>query len=160
MEIKRVISKYNNSSRMGIPIKYLVLHDTGNSRSGAGALNHAKYFASGDRQSSAHYFVDDKIVVQLVEDSRAAWHCGDGRGRYGITNGNSIGIEICVNSDGNYEAALAKTKELIIYLLAKYKLPMESLVRHYDASRKICPASMHDNYWKRWYQLKLELGRR
>lgn len=159
MEIKKVISKFNYSGRGGAGIKYIVLHDTGNKRKGAGAMNHAKYFGGGDRQSSAHYFVDDKMIVQVVEDNKAAWHCGDGRGRYGITNGNSIGIEICVNSDGDYDKALATAKQLIWYLLAKYNLPLEALVRHYDASRKTCPRSMSDNCWRKWYELKLDLGR-
>ena len=29
---------------------------------------------------------------------RQTWHCGDGKNKYGITNANSLGIEICINS--------------------------------------------------------------
>ena len=54
-------------------------------------------------------FVDDSNIIQTVDYTKNySWHCGDGEGKYGITNKNSIGIEICVNSDGNYAKAFQK----------------------------------------------------
>lgn len=72
LPIKRQISKYNFSS--GNNIQYLVIHDTGNSTDTSEA--NANYFNGGDRQASAHYFVDDDSIVQVVEDYNASWHCG------------------------------------------------------------------------------------
>lgn len=146
---KRLI-KYNYSLRRGTKIKFIVVHDTGNKNIGAGAINHYKYFAGGDRQASAHYFVDDKGVVQIIEDAHASWHCGDGRGKFGITNTNSIGIEICVNPDSNYNIALDNTIVLIRELMSYYNIPKRCVVRHFDASGKICPKSMSENNWKAW----------
>ena len=47
LPIQRMISKYNNSSRNGQTIKYLVFHYTGNK--GDTAENNAKHFNGGDK---------------------------------------------------------------------------------------------------------------
>lgn len=142
--------RYNKSSRNNTPIKYIVIHDTGNRSKGADALAHYRYFNGGNRGASAHYFIDDKRVVQLVGDSLASWHCGDGKGRYGITNSNSIGIEICINSDGDYNIAVANTIELVKNLMERFNVPAERVIRHYDTSRKSCPNTMKPNNWAKW----------
>jgi N-acetylmuramoyl-L-alanine amidase len=152
---KRLI-KYNYS--LGNGIRYIVIHDTGNKRKGANAYAHYRYFNSGNRRASAHYFVDDKGIFQLVEDYNASWHCGDGKGKYGITNHNSIGIEICINEDGDYEKAVENTIELVKCLMKKYDIPLDRVVRHYDASKKICPRSMSKNNWERWWIFKRKLS--
>jgi N-acetylmuramoyl-L-alanine amidase len=148
---KRLI-KYNYSP--GNDIKYIVIHDTGNKRKGANAYAHYRYFNSGNRRSSAHYFVDDKEIIQTVEDNNASWHCGDGKGKYGITNHNSIGIEICINEDGDYEKTVDNTIDLVKCLMEKQDVPLDRVVRHYDASRKICPRSMSENNWEKWWEFK------
>ena len=56
--------RYNFSRRKGATIKYLVIHDTGNASKGADAMSHYRYFNGGNRNASAHYFVDDKQVVR------------------------------------------------------------------------------------------------
>lgn len=150
MRINKKIIKYNFSSRIGSDIKYIVIHDTGNINRGANADAHFRYFNSGNKSASAHYLVDNETIIQIVEDYNAAWHCGDGKGRYGITNSNSIGIEICINSDGDYLLAVFNTIFLVRYLMEKYQIPVERVVRHYDASGKTCPRTLSGNSWARW----------
>lgn len=157
MNIEKKLIKYNYSSRNGKKIEYIVIHDTGNKGKGANADAHYNYFNGGNRNASAHYFVDSQKILQLVDDSNASWHCGDGKGKFGITNQNSIGIEICVNLDGNYEKAVANAIELTKYLMKKYNIPLEKVVRHYDASRKLCPASMSASNWSKWQWFKEQL---
>lgn len=139
LPIQKKIIKYNYSSRNGRKIEYIVVHDTGNTGKGADVNAHFNFFNGADRQSSADYFVDDRNIGQFVEDWNYSWHCGDGKGRYGITNSNSIGIEICINSDGNYVQAVKNTAELVRFLMKKYNIDINHVVRHYDASRKSCP---------------------
>lgn len=147
--IKKQIA-YNRSARTG-GIKYIVIHDTGNPGTGANANAHFNYFNGGNRGSSADFFVDDREVIQVNDYNRYyTWHCGDGKGAYGITNSNSIGIEMCINQDGNYEAAFSKTIELTRHLMQELNIPIDGVVRHYDASRKNCPASMSGNGWAKW----------
>ncbi|SMB89114.1 N-acetylmuramoyl-L-alanine amidase [Desulfonispora thiosulfatigenes DSM 11270] len=153
--IKKLI-KYNFST--GNKPEYLVIHDTGNRRKGANALAHFNYFNGGNRGASAHYFVDDKEIIQVVEDCNAAWHCGDGKGKYGITNYNSLGIEICLNSDGDYEQTLKNALVLINSLQDKHGISNEKVVRHFDASRKICPGSMSTENWRKWHEFKKDLA--
>lgn len=150
LPITRKISAYNHSS--GNSIKYLVLHDTGNKTDSASG--NANYFNGGDRQASAHYFVDDSSIYQVVEDYNASWHCGDGAGRYGITNYNSIGIEMCRVNNTVTATTEANAIELVKYLMNKYSITADRVVRHYDASRKCCPSSFNANNWARWNSFK------
>lgn len=132
-------------------IKYIVVHDTGNTDCGSNAISNFEYFESiHEPASSADFVVDDTNALQINGYGKSyAWHCGDGHGIYGITNANSIGIEMCVNIDGNYVKTLQNTVKLIKSL--KENLPAAKLVRHYDASRKICPGSMYSGgSWAPW----------
>lgn len=156
LPIQKKLIKFNYSS--GNKPTYLVIHDTGNTGSGANALAHYNYFNGGDRQASAHYFVDSSNIIQTVEHSNASWHCGDGGGKYGITNYNSIGIEICINSDGNYSQAVSNAVELTKYLMNSLSIPANRVVRHYDASRKNCPGSMSANNWAAWNNFKSRIS--
>lgn len=156
LPIQRKISSYNYSSRNGNSIKYIVLHYTGNK--GDTAKNNVDYFYGGDRNASAHYFVDDNSIWQSVEESNSAWSVGDGKGQYGITNQNSISIEMCCNSSGIIsEKTETNALELVKYLMSKYNISISNIVRHYDASRKICPNWSADN-WNRWTTFKNKLN--
>lgn len=157
MDINKKLVKQNfTKGRGGKKIEYLVIHDTGNEAPLAHAEAHFNYFNNEPRPASAHYFVDEKQILQIIEDENTAWHCGDGKGKYGITNSNSIGIEICIN-DGDYTTEIAKTIELVRHLMQKHNIPIENVVRHYDASRKNCPASMSANNWEAWKVFKKQL---
>lgn len=153
MNITKKISPYNHSSNNNI--KYIVIHDTGNFKDTAVA--NASYFNEGDRQSSAHYFIDDTSIYQIVEDYNASWHCGDGHGTYGIDNHNSIGIEMCNSGGYISDTTIKNTLELVKTLMKKYNVSIDRVVRHYDASRKICPANMSKNNWNLWNDFKNKL---
>lgn len=137
-------------------VEYIVIHDTGNTSPGADAYSHYLYFSSGDRDASAHYFVDDLSVIQIIDDSEGSWHSGVRYKNYAtpISNTNSIGIEMCINSDGDYDQAMRNTIDLAAYLLWNYDLSIDHLVRHYDCNGKICPMSMSANGWELWYRFK------
>lgn len=149
--------KRNFTSRGKTPIEYIVIHDTGNTGRGANALNHKNYVESNTRGASAHYFVDDTGIVQYVGDSKAAGAVGDGHGKYGIKNSNSLSIEICINADGNYDKTYKNAVELTKNLMAKFKIPPAKVVRHYDASRKICPGHMQGDNWAKWWKFKEDI---
>ncbi len=157
IKINEKLIKYNYSSRNGTSIKYIVIHDTDNKDPGANAENHYRYFNSGDRQASAHYFIDDTQILRVVKDNNKSWHCGDGKGKNGITNANSIGIEMCVNSDGDFNITYVKTIDLTRYLMDKYNIPLDRVVRHYDASGKICPDIFSENSWAKWKQFIIDV---
>lgn len=151
MHIEKHLITKNYSTAKGRTIAYIVVHDTGNPKKGADALAHVRYFDAAPRGASAHYFVDDTGVYELVEQANVAWHCGDGKGRYGITNQNSIGIELCIHEGNDMAATYDHARALIRSLMAHYHLSKSRVVRHYDASRKICPGHMSGKNWAAWW---------
>lgn len=159
IKINEKLIRKNYSDRKGESIKYIVIHDTGNPNKGADADAHYKLFDREDRGASAHYFVDDKQILRVVRDVEKSWHCGDGHGKYGITNENSIGIEMCINSDGDSNKTYKNTIDLVKYLMNKHNIPIDRVVRHYDASRKSCPDTWKQNNWEKWDKFKEDLRR-
>ena len=140
-------------------IRYIVIHDTGNPSAGAGAEAHKRYFMTTARKASADFLVDEKKIIKLNDYYKYfTWHCGDGRGKYGITNSNSIGIEICINIDGNYVKTVNDTINLTYKLMKELKIDLDHVVRHYDASRKHCPGSMMPLNWAKWIDFKKALA--
>ena len=148
-----------NRSKRAEPIKYIVIHTTGNKNVGANAQAHFNYWNSGNVGQSADYAVDDTTIYKLNDyNLYYTWHCGDGKGKYGITNSNSIGIEICVNSDGDFNAAVDNAVVLVKELMRSLKIDLNHVVRHYDASRKNCPADLAGNNWSAWHDFKRRLA--
>lgn len=132
-------TKYNVTRKPNRTVNYIVVHYTANPGS---AKNHCVYFGGGDRQSSADYFIDkDGSIYQFNADTNNyySWHCGDGKGAYGITNANSIGIECISDGEEFTQAQKDSLKNLTQYLMNTYKVSASNVVRHYDASRKPCP---------------------
>lgn len=146
-------SRHNLSRRTGgaAAIKYVACHYTAGTGS---AKNNCTYFSGGNRNASADFFVDtDGTIYQFSPDlaSYYTWAVGDGRGKYGITNSNSVSIEM-VNAGGPFaEAQVNALAALVQWLMGAYGVPADRVVRHYDASRKQCPLYYADA--ARWKQL-------
>lgn len=149
---------YNKTKRTIKP-QYIVVHDTGNESKGADADAHFNYYNTGNRQSSADIFVDDTKILKVNDYNKYyTWHCGDGKGKYGISNANSVGVEICINSDGDYDKAVKNAIACVRDLMKELNIPIDRVVRHYDASRKNCPATMSADNWGTWKQFKKSLA--
>ncbi|QNM43765.1 N-acetylmuramoyl-L-alanine amidase [Shouchella clausii] len=122
------------------PVKYITVHQTGNTGRGANAQTHANLQSNGNsRAASWHYTVDDKEAIQSFEDTAQCWAAGDGRGP---GNMESVHVEICINSDGDYKKAVANGAALVKHLLNKYGLSVGRVKQHWDWSRKNCPAQI------------------
>jgi N-acetylmuramoyl-L-alanine amidase len=151
IKIKQQFIECNFESNGLKEVLNITIHDTANTKKGADAQAHYGYFNNPENDASAHYVVDDTEIIQLVRHEDRAWHIGgDKNNKNNIFNSNSIGIEICVNVDGDYELAVQNAIDLTVALLQMY--PSAKLVRHYDAWGKICPKSMSDNNWQKWYE--------
>lgn len=138
MEIKKKIAKNHCYIGDNSPA-YVVVHETDNWDRGAGAETHARALYNGNLGGSVHFYVDDREIYQTLDIADGAYAVGDGGGRYGITNRNSINLEICVNPDSNYYKAVENAKWLCAKLLKERGWGIDRLKRHYDASRKNCP---------------------
>ena len=65
---------------------------------------------------------------------------------------------MCCNSSGIIsDKTETNALELVKYLMSKYNISISNIVRHYDASRKICPNWSADN-WSRWTTFKNKLN--
>ena len=136
-----------------------MIHDTANQGKGADAMAHYKYLQTATRYGSAHYYVDDKVIIQTIDDDTIAWAVGDkwarkNRTRSDVTNTNSLNVELCINQGIDKVKAYNNLLWLTKYLMAKY--PSE-VVRHYDATGKPCPSTWQANNWEQWHKFKKEL---
>jgi len=155
MEIKQNLCDLRNyRSYRKDNIKYIVLHYTGNiADTDEGNGN---YFANNDTSdTSAHYFIDEDSITQSVPNEFCAFHCG------GVTykhwecrNDNSIGIEMCSdkNSNGDYiitDTTVNNAVELTKYLMDKYNIGINNILRHFDVCSKNCPEPWvrNENLW-------------
>lgn len=150
IEVKRQISAYNHTSYAGRRVEGVVVHYVG---AVSTAKNNADYFCGGNRDASAHYFVDREECWQVVEEKDAAWHCGGGphsQGSggsswgYALRNANTVGIEMCCEViDGRccvpWET-VQRTGELVRDLVARHGIDPAAVCRHYDITGKDCPA--------------------
>lgn len=133
----------NFNQRSSRDIEYIVIHYTGNK--GDTAKNNADYFARQNVGASAHYFVDSKEIWQSVHDADIAWHCGAKNYKHKYCrNANSLGIEICMldSKGGIIQASINKAAELTKYLMQKYGISKDNVIRHFDVTGKDCPAPM------------------
>lgn len=120
--------------------RYITIHETDNTKKGAGAKNHADYLKGNDAASrpvSWHFTVDDKEIIQHLPTNEMGYHAGDGRN--GPGNTQSIAIEICVNSDGDFEKAVQNAVWLVKKLMAEHNIPINRVVPHKHWTGKNCP---------------------
>lgn len=172
--IEKDLTKVNHGPKGANHPQWIVIHFVGASGQ---AKDNANYFRHFYRAASAHYFVDPHHIIQVVEDDTPAWHIGDGyssrKGQlngykgYGATNNNSIGIEGCQDTSTGknvwhwdfhpitYQQMLLFTRKL----QKKYQIPDSRVIRHFDASGKICPGNWQWNNWEKWYQFKRDLAK-
>lgn len=130
-------------------IRMIVMHST--AARGPGDYNYLRNGGSDSNPVSIHYYIGKNgAIAQMVDDQNVAWQAGvsawrvDGRVVNGC-NAISIGIELENRNTGRdpypaaqYNAAL----ELTRYLVSRYNIPRNQLVRHLDISprRKTDPA--------------------
>lgn len=84
--ISEQLISYN---RPGTPLtpQGFVIHCT--DTPGATAQNEHDYFNSGDRQASAHYFVDASQIIRCIPENEIAWHAGP------TANHKYLSVEMC-----------------------------------------------------------------
>ena len=127
----------NYTHGRGHAVDHVVVHYTGTD---ASAHNNLVYFSRNAAKASAHYFVDrDGTLRQSVSEADTAWHAG----KFAM-NQRSVGIE-CVSAGEDFtEEQVATLAAITQALMAKYGIPAENVIRHYDVTGKECPAPYLD----------------
>jgi len=145
--IQDLIPVGNNRRGTPLTVQYITIHETGNSSVGSDAAMHNRFIRSVDniaRPASWHFTVDDHSIYQHVPTSEQAIHAGTAAG-----NKMSIGIEMCINSDGDFEQTKRNTQWLVGELLTEFNLTKDKIRQHFDWSGKNCPATIRrTNTWQ------------
>ena len=127
-------------------MKFITIHNTGNTSRGSGAKNHASFIksdAAANVPVSWHYTTDEKDIIQHLPDNESAFHAGDGVN--GTGNTQSIGIEICMNSDGDLKGATDNGALITAHLCIKYNISIQNIVQHHRWNSKNCPKMLRSS---------------
>ena len=128
----------------------IVIHNTAND---ASAANEITYMHKNTNQTSFHFAVDDKEIVQGIELNRNAWHASDGNGK---GNREGIAIEICYSKSGGEKwlKAVENAAELTAKLLKDNGWGIDKVTKHADYTNKHCPHRILDEYgWDNFLNL-------
>jgi N-acetylmuramoyl-L-alanine amidase CwlA len=118
--------------------KTIIIHETGNVKTGANAKSHGNLQANGNtREASWHYTVDEEQAVQSFNHNIACWAAGSEKG-----NKEGIQIEICVNIDGDFKKAVKNTAELVKLIMKEENISIENIKQHNEYSGKNCPQNL------------------
>lgn len=125
-------------------VKFLVSHETANENANADA--HYIYFQNILMSASAHTFIDDKKILEIIPLNEKAWHVMYQKDKkslgLGAANDNAIGIELC--RPGNFKAAYDRYVWYHAYLCKQYGLqPRKNITAHKfeDPQRRTDPQS-------------------
>ena len=137
------ITNYNRPGYSMLP-RYITIHETANTAPGATAFMHANYVRNASTPTSWHFTVDDsKVIYQHLPTYETGFHAGDGAGD---GNRNSIGIELCVNSSGDFSKTRRNAAVLVRKLMLDYQIPIYNVVTHNHWSGKLCPANLLNQF--------------
>lgn len=151
-----IIKKLVPESKWGIKCPYemtptrIVVHNTAND---ASARNEIAYMTNNNNETSFHYAVDDKEIVQGIEENRNGWHASDGNGK---GNREGIAIEICYSLSGGdrFIKAEQNAVDLIVDILKRYGWGIDRVTKHQDyGNHKYCPHRTLDMGWDRFLNM-------
>lgn len=161
MIIQEMLAPISNarSGKLRIGFTGVTVHETGNTKKGSGAINHAKYLQGSGSNNSAswHYCVDDKAITRSIPESEVAWHSGTTNGNY-----RTVSIEICVNEDCNFKNAVENAAWLCADILKRNKITKDVykkyIFQHYDWSGKNCPQRLRSGKPLNWSYFVEKVG--
>lgn len=146
LKIEKNLLTVNKYSRPGTKLQSvtkIAVHYTGNP--GSTAIGNRNYFEGlKNQKGDSGTFVSSHFVVGLNGEIIQCIPLSEWSYCTNQANGYSISIEVChPDATGKFnEATEASLVELVAYLLKKFKLKTDDIIRHYDVTRKQCPL-----YW-------------
>lgn len=156
-QISQHLLTINEYSRPGTPLEQvngIVIHYTGNP--GTTAMQNRNYFEGlaekKNTKASSHYIIGlSGEIIQCVPLEEVSYASNE-------RNGDTIAIECCIdNAHGKFnEKTYNSLVELTAWLVGKYNLKIEDVIRHYDITGKECPKYFveHESAWE---DFKLDL---
>lgn len=148
----------NDYSRPGDSLKTvnnIVIHYVANPKSSAKA--NRNYFEglkdSHDTSASAHFVIGlEGEIIQCIPTTEIAYASN-------TRNKDTISIECCHQDEGGEfnEKTYQSLIQLCSYLLGKFQLGPDALIRHYDVTGKMCP-KFYVEHPQEWDKLKQDVS--
>ncbi len=146
------VNEYSRPGEALPEVKNVFIHYTANA--GTTAEQNKSYFQSlaetHERSASAHFIIGyDGVIVQCIPTAEIAYAVKE-------RNYDSISIECCFLDDSGIftQDTYNSLLELTAWLLHKYELKPEDVLRHYDEGGKNCPKYYveHEEAWRQFLQ--------
>jgi N-acetylmuramoyl-L-alanine amidase len=137
-------------------VKFIVSHSTGNP--GSTAYANRNYFNNHQPHASAHTFIDDRYILEIIPLDEKAWHVlyskpTDNRMFGADANDAAIGVELCYGGNINFTEAYNRYVWYHAYLCQKFNLaPSKHIVSHktLDPERRTDPLDAFRLYGITW----------
>jgi N-acetylmuramoyl-L-alanine amidase len=137
-------------------VKFIVSHSTGNP--GSTAYENRNYFNHRQPSASAHTFIDDRYILEIIPLDEKAWHVlystpTDNRMFGADANDAAIGVELCYGGNINFTEAYNRYVWYHAYLCRKFNLsPSKHIVSHktLDPKRRTDPFDAFSLYGITW----------
>ena len=145
-------NEYSRPQTATDPITGIVIHYTANP--GTSAQNNRDYFEglkdSHITKTSSHFIVGiEGEIIQCIPTKEVAYASNS-------RNNDTVSIETCyINEDGSYEQATYDSLvHLTAWLMGKFNLKIDAVIRHYDVTGKLCPLYFveHEDAWAQFKQ--------
>ncbi len=151
MEILIEEIETGNQNRPGDSItpKFITIHNTSNSDSGADAKAHSRFVRETGFYTtksgktiyvSWHFSVDDTYIINHLPENEMAFHAGE------RANNQSLAIEICMHRENNQNKANTNAAMLTAYLCKKHRINVSNIVPHKEWTGKDCPTLLLNSW--------------
>ena len=155
--VKKALLTVNKNSRPGIKlrkIKGIVIHYTANP--GTTAEQNRSYFESlaetGETHASSHFIIGiSGEIIQCIPCNEISYASND-------RNSDTISVECCIpDESGKFtDETYQSLVELVAWLMGRYDLTADDVIRHYDVTGKDCPKYFVENS-NAWSDFKTDL---
>lgn len=144
------INEYSRPGTVLTAVNGIVVHYTANP--GTTAEQNRSYFQSlkdtGETYASSHFVIGiEGEIVQCVPSNEIAYASNE-------RNQDTISIECCIPDEtGKFtEETYRSLVQLVTWLMGRYELGTDDVIRHYDVTGKACPKYYveHENEWFRF----------
>ena len=157
LSIQTKLIQKNKYSRPGIALKKVkgvVIHYTANP--GTTAEQNRSYFESlaetWETHASSHFIIGiSGEIIQCIPCNEISYASND-------RNSDTISIECCIpDESGKFtDETYQSLVELVAWLMGRYELTADDVIRHYDVTGKDCPKYFVENS-NAWSDFKTDL---
>ena len=148
------INEYSRPGSVLERVRGVVVHYTANP--GTTAQQNRDYFEglgqSGETYASSHFVIGiEGELIQCIPCQEIAYASND-------RNEDTIAIECCISDEtGKFSEATYNTLiHLAAWLMGRYDLEIDDIIRHYDITQKACP-KYYVEYPSKWEELKKDI---